>query len=279
MGRALPRAAALDSPKTHMFTSWLLNVFPAEMLRGWRLVQRDLALWIALFGLLAIAALSIPANPEDVGGFQVLWLLLIPTFTDFLAAVLFEAALAKREVDWSEVFTRFAQRAAMFFAYYTAAGFLLVGTAILVSAACAVALNGSELRLMVNTVAVAVITTSLMARFCFVPFFAALDDKEVVIEKIRLDSDREPILRLFWPFLASDRIGMGRRWRIVPYAFLVLWMGRVVVLLLPPSFLLFGLVASRLASLTATAVLFLYYDAGRRALKIAPAAAEPEISI
>jgi hypothetical protein len=42
---------------------WLLYVFPVEMARGWRLVRRDLLLWVALLALLALGSLSVASGP------------------------------------------------------------------------------------------------------------------------------------------------------------------------------------------------------------------------
>ena len=50
-----------------MFINWLLNVFPAQMFRGWRLVRRDLALWVALFTLLAVASVAVPQGEQSEG--------------------------------------------------------------------------------------------------------------------------------------------------------------------------------------------------------------------
>ena len=43
-----------------MFLRWLLRTFPAEMRRAWARVRPDLALWLALAALMAVAGTSLP---------------------------------------------------------------------------------------------------------------------------------------------------------------------------------------------------------------------------
>ena len=75
-----------------MFIRWLFTVFPVEMQAGWRLVRRDLVLWIALAGLLALASAGAPTEGDPGLNFATFIGVSTARLTAGLPAILFEAA-------------------------------------------------------------------------------------------------------------------------------------------------------------------------------------------
>jgi hypothetical protein len=269
-----------------VFFRWLFTRFPLEMRRAWQLVQRDLSLWLALFGLLALVAVY---GAEALGNrtdapLALLWLTIVPLFINFLAVVLFDAAASDRELGLSNISDLLWDRGLAFVGYVILTGLVLFGAAGAVQGGLFLLLRDSEIVIPVSWLVGFLVAMTLRVRFCFVPFLVILHRAEAVRGSVAGQA-RSPLAASIppaltpWPLIASDRLGETVRWSIAPYV-VIAELGALPSLLVPPAFVLPALIIGQVLILTARGVLFHYFLALREKYGIItaaePAAPAPE---
>ena len=252
-----------------MFIRWLFTVFPVEMQAGWRLVRRDLVLWIALAGLLALASAGAPTEGDPGLNFATFIGVSTALLTAVLPAILFEAAARDVEVEWGDVAALLGRKLLPFVAYATLAFGLTAAAAVGVQAGMALVLRGTPLMLPLSTAAAAIVSVTLLVRFCFMPFLVLLHERD---EWPAPDGAfGQPLMQLLsWPLVTSSAIGADVRWRLVPYV-VIIRLGPLLALAVPPGALLPFLLLWRLFELTALGVLFQYFIGARRRFGLAEA--------
>ncbi len=261
-----------------MFTHWLFNVFPGEMRQGWRLVRRDLVLWIALFTLLAVASVAIPQEAEPGPGLPALIAAVTAILGTVLPAILFDAARRETEVIWGDIAGVIARRLLPLLAYSLIAAGISYGLATLTWIASGTILSGTPMAEIVPSVISLVVLVSILVRFCFLPFVILLNDRAEIPPAGNPIVDNPGLQMLAWPLVASWRLGENIRWSITPYV-VISRLGPMAAMLVPPDVLLPFLVVWQLLLLTAQAVLFEHFVLARRRLGFpepAEAPAKPE---
>jgi hypothetical protein len=246
-----------------MFINWLLTVFPVEMSNGWRLVSRDLILWLAVAVLSAgSAALSASMHGHAPPAMTILQAL-APVLVMFLAAAKFDAAVRSEQVDWRELGSLLASRGIPLLAYAVLATLITRFPQSIAYHATSTLLEGTPLRHAISETFSVVIYISLLARFCFVPFLVVLHGREELPEKLRPSGSLARPAALIWPFPVSDRLSDGIRWRVAPYLALP-YLIAIVINLTPGVAQIAALLVGELVKLVTTAVLFHYFAVRRR---------------
>ncbi len=252
-----------------MFFHWLTSIFPAQMIKGWRLLRRDLALWVALFALLAVASVSSPASPEGGLNLAVLIHTSVALIATILPAVLFQAASTNEEVRWTDVLEIVGRRILPLIFYSSLGVVLSFGASSLVGIGLITLLEGTPLALPLGLGLGTMVLITLLVRFCFLPFFVVLHNDSDIPE-LAGPWGKNPLLRtLTWPLLASSRLGEGLRWSIAPYV-IISRLGPFAVLAVPSGLLLPFLVFWQLFMLTAQAVLYDYFESGCSSMGVKP---------
>ncbi len=255
-----------------VFLRWLLTTFPLEMREGWRLVQPDLLLWLALSSLVTVAAMSLPPpgvdQPPPV--FPFLVSIVSGLLTSMLPAVLFTAQLERLELTWAPVLRLVLRKAAPLLGYAIVAMSIAYGADSLMIAAVSLALGDSPLLLPASTICGIVILVTILVRFSFLPFLVILHERADIPEKLWKWEKVEQAAPLFWPLTASARLTEGVRWRLVFYTLIgqVLPIATALVGSTPAKFPVS--VAAMLVLTTVQAVLYGHYR--RRAGELAIAA-------
>jgi hypothetical protein len=245
-----------------MFINWLLTVFPVEMRGGWHLVSRNLVLWVAVAAFSALlTALADSMHGQAPPTLTILQGLL-PVLVTFLAVAKFDAAARNAESEWGKLGILLLLR-----------GLPLLGCAILATLITrvpqslvyhltAALLGGTPLQHAISEVFSIVIYISLLARFCFIPFLVVLqrrgDLNDTVLPRGRLNLPAA----LVWPFVASDKMTDGVRWRVAPYLALP-YLTAIAISLVPGIAQGLILVLGEILKLVASAVLYRYYAAQR----------------
>ncbi len=244
-----------------MFLNWLLTVFPAQMAQGWLLVRRDLVLWIALFTLMSLAAVTVPNDPAE--GFSLATLVHTATalLATLLPAILFRAASRSEEVDWSDVLELIGRRMLPLLLYSGLGVFVVLGASSLVGVGAFTLLNGTPLQMPVTVFASTLVLITLLVRLCFLPFFAVLHTNADLPELGGRFGDHPLLRTVAWPLLASSRLGEHVRWSVTPYV-IISRLGPLAALTVPTNLLLPFLVVWQIFMLVAQAVLYNYFDKG-----------------
>jgi hypothetical protein len=249
-----------------VFLSWFFSIFPRELAHSWRLVRRDLMLWVAMATLLSLATIGIaqqqPGTPDGAPTAPDAFIALVGIVGMLVMAtlppVLFLAAAARETLDWGDVGRRIAGRVLPLLAYFLLAALLSWAAASTVLLVTASLLKGTPVAPAVSGTLASIILVSILCAFAFLPFLILLSDREKTPEDL-WSTPRLPLLgRLLWPMIASARMTDGLRWRIAPYVVLNFVAPRLAPLA-PVDFLLPALVAALLVSLVGLAVQFDYW--------------------
>jgi hypothetical protein len=204
-----------------VFIRWLFTVFPQEMRLGWALLRPDLALWLALAALVAVATLSLPPpsnEPPPVLPFLIS--VVTGLLTTMLPAVLFTAQLEGRQLTWGPVLLLMARKAGPLVAYAITAIFLAWSAEALMLIAVTYALGESPILIPISTVAGVVILVSILVRYSFLPFLVILLEREKVPQAMWQWQRLSAIAPIFWPLTTSARLTENNRWRLVFYTML-----------------------------------------------------------
>ncbi len=250
---------------------WLLSVFPAEMMQGWRLVRPDLVLWTALSALLSVAALALPAGSEDPAPvLPAIIGLTTALVTATLPPVLFTAAATGGEVTWGQVWRYLLLRAPIMLAYWILALLVALVPAVVVGTIFSVALEGTTAEIPLSAFSAVLVFLLFAVRFSFLPFLAILHERGQIAEAL-WNVPRAPRLGIFaWPLVASARLTETVRWRLTPYVLLIGIVPNLprmagTTLQLPAELL------CQILALTVQGVLYTYFRAQAQALGL-PAA-------
>ncbi|MBC8294010.1 MAG: hypothetical protein H8E45_12760 [Proteobacteria bacterium] len=251
-----------------MIINWLFVIFPAEMRRAWRLVRRDLALWLGLAALLAVLAAAGPVD-GSAGALSALLTVPIALLMMFLPVVLFHAAHLGVTVGWREVLALFAERGLGLLLFGMLAALLCAAAATVAVAGTMLATRGSELMPAVSAAVGIIVYLSLFVRFCLLPFVVVLQRRE---DLGALLSGVRPALKgavpWLWPLFASSHLTAACRWRLTPYVFLIN-LGPAGALVVPPEMQLPFVMVWQLTMLVMQGVLFDYFLATSDAWGIA----------
>jgi hypothetical protein len=256
-----------------MFINWLLTVFPVEMTSGWRLVSRDLVLWLFIATISALlAALAASTHGHAPPALTIIQGL-APLLVTFLAAAKFDAAARESAVNWGDLGKLLISRGLPLFWYAAVAGLVAHFPARLVAIVTGELLRDTPMGQVIPTAFSAVILISLLARFSFVPFMAVLLEGEEVQSK--LPATRLGFLRaILWPLFASDHLSDGYRWRIAPYVALP-YLIDIAVNLTPGVAQILALTVGQLIKMMALAVVYRYYAARWKAVSQSETAGAP----
>ncbi|HYC56485.1 MAG TPA: hypothetical protein VEL28_16260 [Candidatus Binatia bacterium] len=242
-----------------MFFRWLVEVFPADMRRGWALVRRDIVLWVAIATLTSLAMMAVPPldsiAPRDFFAIVVSLLALLAPF--MLAPVLFAAEAQGRQYSWGPLLRHMASRLPINLACQIASFLAFAELARLAGTAVLLALQGFVAAELSATVVQFVITLTLLSQFVFLPFVINLYRRDELPAELWEWKRAAPLGPVLWPFTASSRLSDGRRWRIAPYVFLELLIPAVAMkagALTLPAF-----IAAQVAQVVLRAVLFHYF--------------------
>lgn len=248
-----------------MFLSWLFSIFPRELAFSWRLLRRDLPLWIALATLLSLATIGIAqytAVPEGEVAQPPLFLAIIRFLSALvmstLPPVLFSAAARDETLDWVAVGQRIAGRVLPLFLYFAIAGLLALAASSLVFIASAQLLEGTPVAPAASGTLSSIILISILCTFAFLPYFVLLSDREQTPGALWETPRVAEFGHLFWPLIASARSTEGLRWSLAPYVVLNFVAPRLAPLV-PTNVLLPAMVVGLLVSLIALAVTFDYW--------------------
>jgi len=271
-----------------MLLRWLLFVFPRELRLAWRRLAEDAFVWCCIAATLTVLPylelLLGPAGPDDrsVGAARGLFVLIafVRIAAPPLVFVIAAGRFASSEVgdrSWPAVGRLAVRRTIPALAAWLAASALaLVVSLFAQSAAIAVLsqMDGTKQAVApLSAVCRIFIYVSLMARFAFVPFIVALEQRD---RKGREQGTRGTIGRgvyvLAWPLVESWARTQALAWRLFPYALSVIYAPLAAGFVWPPvrapaSFML------QVVSFTALAVLFDHYSvtSERRQLAEPPA--------
>jgi hypothetical protein len=256
-----------------VFFSWLLSIFPREIAYSWRLVRRDLLLWVALATLLSLASIGIAQTAVVPGGgggpgagaeavapspvlalIGVLGMLVMAT----LPPVLFLAAARRETLQWADVGRRIAGRILPLFAYFLIAALLSWGAASLVLISAAQLLQGTPVAGPASGTLASIILVSILCAFAFLPFLVLLSDRSELPESLWEVPYVPAIGQVFWPLFASARMTVGLRWSIAPYVILNFVAPRLAPAV-PVAVLLPAMVGGLIISLVSLAVEFDYW--------------------
>lgn len=246
-----------------MFINWLLTVFPAEMSNGWRLIRRDLALWLTVAILSAGSAALAGSMHGHAPPAMTILQALAPVFVMFLAATKFDAAVRNTAVDSGELGKLLLSRGLPLLAFAVLATLVTRLPQSIAYHATSTLLEGTPLQHAVSEAFSVVIYISLLARFCFIPFLVVLHTRSELPGSLRPQGLFAQPAALIWPFPASDTLSAGVRWRLAPY--LTLPYLTAIVINLTPGFAQLGvLVLGEIVKLVTTAVLFRYFAVRRK---------------
>jgi hypothetical protein len=245
-----------------VFLRWLFTTFPHEMREGWALLRPDLVLWLALSGLVALAAMAMPApsnEPPPVLPFLISVVSVLAT--TMLPAVLFTAQIEGRQLTWGPVIGLLARKAAPF-VFYAFVAFTIAWSAEVAMLLAVTGALGDENPVLIpaSTIAGVIIAVSLLVRFNFLPFLVILAERENVPPSLWQWQRAGRLAPLFWPLTASARLTQGIRWRLVFYTILGPAV-RILAIYSPPPL---ALPVSILAFMVLTTVQGVYFQHYRR---------------
>lgn len=232
------------------------------MRSGWHLVSRNLVLWVAVaaFSALvtALAASMHGQAPPTVTILQGLF----PVLVTFLAVSKFDAAARNAQSEWGQLGILLLSRGLPLLGFAVVATLITRVPQSLAYHAIAALLGGTPFQHAISEIFSVVIYISLLARFCFIPFLVVLqrhgDLADTVLPRGRLSRPAA----LLWPFIASDKMSDGVRWRVAPYLALP-YLTAIAVSLVPGIAQGLVLVLGEILKLVALAVVFRYYVAQR----------------
>jgi hypothetical protein len=259
-----------------MLLRWLLSVFPRELRRAWQRLVADAFVWCAIAGILTalpyLEILLAPGTEIDDGSVtpaRVLSAALAfvritaPPLVFVIAAARFSSPGA-RDRSWPAVGRLAARRTVPALTAWLAASALALIVSLIGQYAVIAVLaemEGTKQALApLSTACRIFIYVSLMARFAFVPFIAALERRAVAARKERKRGvPTRAVYRLAWPLVESWARTQALAWQLFPYVLLVIYAPMAVGFVWtavrgPASFVL------QLVSFTALAVLFNHYS-------------------
>jgi len=240
-----------------VFFFWLVRVFPVEMRHSWRLLSRDLALWLALASLLSVAIAGLPAEPAQGPNAAMLVFIGAAILTTVLPPILFKAAAYESVLDWGAIFKLAASRFFPLMGYSIVAYVVAEGTASVARVASAVLVHGTPVAAYLPNTLATIIYVSILVQLIFFPVLVLLHTREELPPS--LWQLQVPIVgELFWPLIASIRMSDGKRWRLAPYV-VIGRLAPMLVVLFPPTLILAAMIVAQMLSFTALAVLFDYY--------------------
>lgn len=239
-----------------MFARWLINIFPTELRHSWRLVQRDLPLWIALASLLSVAVVAMP-DPKEGFSPVTLITLVAAVLTTSLPPLLFRAAAQGLTLDWKQVLTVIAARFLPLTAYSVIAILLAQSASSIVRVAVLALTKGAPFGEPLSLTLATIVLATFFLQFLFMPYFVLLHSREEIPESL-WGLGPSWFGGFVWPLTASARLGDGIRWKVLPYM-VISRATPLVALLVPPSLLLVVMIGSQVLSLWAMAVVFDYY--------------------
>jgi hypothetical protein len=242
-----------------VFARWLLNIFPTEVRHSWRLVQRDLALWVALAALLSVAIVGMP-QPEQGPNIATFVTLVAAILTTSLPPLLFRAAALDLTLQWPNVLSTIAIRFLPLTIYSVVAIILAQGLASVVRIGTLTLTQGTPFGVPLSVGLATVVLATLFLQFLFMPFFVLLYQREDIPEELWQIGPEwaAPLTKWLWPLVASARLGDGIRWKVLPYL-VISRVAPLAALLVPATLLLAAMVVSQLVSLWAMAVIFDYF--------------------
>jgi hypothetical protein len=245
-----------------MFINWLLTVFPVEMRSGWRLVSHNLVLWVAVAALSTLVTALAASMHGRIPPMVTILQGLLPILVTFLAVTKFDAAARNARLEWGQLGILLLSRGLPLL------GFAVVATLVtripqsLTYHATAALLGGTPLQHPIAETFSVVIYISLLARFCFIPFLVVLQRHGDLADSALPQGRLARPAALLWPFIASDKMSDGVRWRVAPYLALP-YLIAIAISLTPSIAQVPVLVFGELLKLVASAVVFRYYAAQR----------------
>lgn len=198
------------------------------MRRAWARVRPDLALWLALAALMAVAGTSLPgpltpdaAQPTEPPPLLPLLVLgMAGMVSTMLPSVVFTAQLVGHQLTWGPAFRLMARRALPLFGYALVATSIAWAADLAMLLGVTMALGNSPALIPLSTIAAAVIFVSILVRFCFLPFLVILLERDQMPESLWSWQRLQGMAPMLWPLTASARLTEGLRWRLAFYAVL-----------------------------------------------------------
>jgi len=246
-----------------MFINWLLTVFPVEMRHGWLLVRRDLPLWLVVAVLSALLTALVHSGRHDVVPISPILQVPAHLLVLFLAILKIDAAARNSQLGWSAFLHLLLRRGPLLLFYAILAGPVTVLPARFVYYVLAALLAGTPMVGPLATGFSMVVLISLLARFCFAPFFVTLHTRD------ELDGAQPPqgliatLRALVWPLATSDKISTGVKLRVAPYLALPYAM-EILIRFVPEPLQLGALVGLNLLTVVTYAVQYRYFAATRK---------------
>lgn len=230
------------------------------MTSGWRLLARDLFLWLAVAAISAFLAAFAASTHGNAPLVLTILQGLAPLLVTFLAAAKFHAAARETATDWPDLGKLLLYRGLPLFGYAAVAALIAHFPARLVAIATGELLHGTPLEQLIPAAFSAVILISLLCRFSFVPFLAVLLSREEVDTRLAEKQSFAWLRAVLWPLFTSDKLTDGYRWRLAPYVALP-YLIDIGVNLTPGLAQIAALLAGQVVKLVALAVIYRYFAA------------------
>lgn len=240
-----------------MFVRWLLTVFPREMAQAWQMLRPALVVWLGLSAMLALLTSSVTTVTE--AGPALLQAAVSLLVLVAMASML-ERSATGRPLELGQLPGLYLRKAPALLGYGAIAFGLCLGARALTLTAVVMVVGGGDAGLLAGRILSWAVYLTLLVRFCFFPFLVVLGDRERFASA--LTSARplaKPAAMLAWPLFMSDRLGEGRRWRLLPYVVLIYFVPALVWSAFAAQAGTLALAAAEMTAFMAYAVLFGYY--------------------
>ena len=221
------------------------------------MLRPALVVWLGLSATLALLTSSV-SNATETG--PALLQAAVSLLVLVAMASMLERSAAGLPLELGQLPGLYLRKAPMLLGYGAIAFALCLGARALTLTAVVMVVGGGDAGLLAGRVLSWAVYLTLLVRFCFFPFLVVLADRERFASA--LTSVRplaRPAAMLAWPLFMSDRLGEGRRWRLLPYVVLIYFLPAFVWSTFDVESGTLALAAAEMTAFMAYAVLFGHY--------------------